>query len=78
MLTEEEIKKLSNIQYNTHSVIMYWHMIQRQPEMSKKQLRTLQSLAKMNKDEQDTYVIIEDELVLAPTNKKTHEIPVIR
>ena len=78
MLTEEEIKRLSNIHYNTHQVTMYWHSIQQQTETTKKQWKTLQLLANMLKHEQDTYVIIEDELVLAPTNKKTHEITVIR
>jgi hypothetical protein len=46
--------------------------------ITEKQWKTILILADMPKKEQDRYVIIEDELVLAPTNKKTHEIPVIR
>ena len=78
MLSHKQQMKISNPYFNEHYVTMYWNKLYTSGEISKKQWKTLQKLAEMSKKEQMQYVIIEDELIEAPTNKKTHEIPVIR
>ncbi len=78
MLSHKQQMKISNPYFNEHYVTMYWNKLYTSGEISKKQWKTLQILADMHIKEQRNYVIIEDELVMSPTNKKTHEITVIR
>ncbi len=78
MLSHQQQMRISNPYFNQHYVTIYWNQLYNSDNITEKQWKTILILADMPKKEQDRYVIIEDELVLAPTNKKTHEIPVIR
>jgi len=78
MLSHKQQMKISNPYYNEHYVTIYWNQLYTSGEISEKQWKTILLLADMHIIEQRNYVIIEDELVLAPTNKKVHQIPVIR
>ena len=78
MLSHEQRIKISNPHYNQHYVTIYWNNLYHQEEITEKQRKLLIVLADMPKKEQNNYVIIEDELVEAPTNKKTHQITVNR
>lgn len=78
MLSHKQQMKLSNPYYNEHYVTIYWNQLYNSDNITEKQWKTILILAEMSKKEQLQYVIIEDELIEAPTNKKTHQIPVIR
>ena len=78
MLSHEQRIKISNPHYNQHYVTIYWNNLYHQEEITEKQRKLLIVLADMPKSEQNNYVIIEDELIEAPTNKKTHQITVNR
>ncbi len=78
MLSHKQQMKISNPYYNEHYVTMYWNKLYNSGNITEKQWETILLLADMNIKEQRDYVIIEDKLVLAPTNKQIHEIPVIR
>ena len=80
----QDLIKNSHLQYyestwnNQHYVTIYWNNLYHKEEITEKQRKLLIVLADMPKSEQNKYVIIEDELVEAPTNKKTHQITVNR
>jgi hypothetical protein len=78
MLSHEQQIKISHPHYNQDYVTIYWNNVYHQEEITEKQWKLLLVLADMTKKEQNKYVIIEDELIEAPTNKKTHQITVIR
>ena len=78
MLTKQQEIKVSNSLYSTYSVNMYWNQLYHQEEVTEQQWETIRALAEMSKKEQNSYIIIDDKLVKAPTNKETHQIPVIR
>ena len=46
--------------------------------LTEDQYNTAIAICKMGKVTQRKYVIVEDQLVLSPTNKQTHQITVIR
>lgn len=72
MLSHEQKIKISNPHYNQHYVTVYWNTCYHLEELTEKQNKLLQVLADMTKKEQNNYVIIDDELVLAPTNVKQY------
>ena len=79
MLTKQQQIKVSNSLYSTYSVNIYWNQLcNQEEEVTEQQWDTIRALSEMSKAEQNSYIIIDDKLVKAPTNKKTHQIPVIR
>ena len=78
MLSHEQQIKISNPHYNQDYVTIYWNQLQQLGNITEKQWKLLLVLADMPKKEQSKYVIIDDELIEAPTNKKTHQITVNR
>ena len=78
MLSHAQQIKISNPHYNQDYVTIYWNQLYNSDNITEKQWKTILILADMTKKEQNNYVIIEDELIEAPTNKKTHQITVIR
>lgn len=78
MLSHKQQMRISNPHFNQDYVTIYWNKCYHLEELTEKQKKLLVILADMAKQEQLKYVIIEDELVEAPTNVQTHQIKVIR
>ena len=72
MLSPIQITKLENNNNNTDQVNVYWNQLQQNDEITEKQWETMGQLADMTKKQQNDYLIIDDELVLAPTKRKVY------
>jgi len=72
MLNHKQLLKLNHLNHNTYAVNIYWADLCNQEYITELQWQTMISLADMSKDEQSKYVIVEDQLVLAPTKRKIY------
>ena len=72
MLTNTQINKLENNNHNTDQVIVYWNQLQLSDQITEKQWETIGLLASMTKKQQESYIIIDDELVKAPTKRRVY------
>ena len=72
MLSHNQIFKLDNNNNNTDQVNVYWNQLQLSDEITPKQWETMGLLADMTKKQQEKYLIIDDELVKAPTKRRVY------
>ena len=71
MLTPKEIVRLDNPHYMTEQIHSYWHSV-RDTELTEKQIELFSKVAYMTVRQQRKYVIIDDELVKAPTKQQNY------
>ena len=64
--------RLSNPYYNEDYVSIYWNQLQQLSNITEKQWKLLLKLSDMPKKQQNNYVIIDDQLVLAPTKQRVY------
>tara|TARA_R100000951_G_scaffold107190_1_gene102353 strand:- start:358 stop:633 length:276 start_codon:yes stop_codon:yes gene_type:complete len=72
MLTKQQLHKLSNTHHNTYAVNIYWVQLRNQKSITPQQWETIGKLADMNVNDQLKHVIIDDNLVEAPTKRKIY------
>lgn len=72
MLSHEQQVKISNPHYNQDYVSVYWNQLQQKGNITEKQWKLLLILSDMTKKQQLKYVILEDELVEAPTKQRVY------
>ena len=70
MLSHSQKTRISNPYYNENYVTIYWNQLQQSDNITEKQWQLLLVLAEMPKKQQLKYVIIEDQLIEAPTKVK--------
>lgn len=72
MLSHTQQMRLSNPYYNEDYVSIYWNQLQQLSNITEKQWKLLLKLSDMPKKQQNNYVIIDDQLVLAPTKQRVY------
>ena len=72
MLSHTQQMRLSNPYYNEDYVSIYWNQLQQLSNITEKQCKLLLKLSDMPKKQQNNYVIIDDQLVLAPTKQRVY------
>lgn len=77
-LTETQKERLLRDQVISEDKTFWCYEICHLEHLTQDQYNTAIAICNMDKVTQRKYVIVDDILILSPTNKQTHQIPVIR